>query len=396
PSTLISSDQYVYTIGADDELEIDVWGYDNLKRTAVVRPDGMITYDMVGDVHCAGLTPTQLSVKLGQLLSKYLREPTVIVKVLQIRSQKVTVIGDIPKQGTIFLKGPTRLLDLLTECGYNPMQSKVKEVSITRKNGQVIRINLEELLATGNISQNIFIKNEDTIILPKSTIGKIIIDGEVSKPGEYEIEKNTRILISDAIRIAGGLTQSAVKKKAKIVRNSGKEIFINLESLEYAGEQTENYALYDGDRLVIPRVRRTKIYVYGESDRTGEVYLEDPAPHMAKLLAIAKDKYFSVLSNIKVIRDNPLSPGRPIVYNVDLKRLLYRNDQTQDIKLENNDVVFVPQSWVGSLAQFLDEVWPTVIKGAGALGEWQDIKEGRWEEFSSSGSSSGTTRTGNR
>nr|MBP7654583.1 polysaccharide biosynthesis/export family protein [Candidatus Dependentiae bacterium] len=251
---LTVSDEYVYTIGADDELEIDVWGYDNLKELVKVRADGMISYQMLGDVHCAGLTPAQLSVKLTQSLSKFLREPTVIVKVKQIKSQKVTIIGDIPTQGTVYLEGSTRLLDLLTKCGYNPVISKVKEVIITRKNGQVVKINLEELLETGNLVQNIIIKNGDTIYLPKNIFGKIIIDGEVSKPGEYELEKNSKILISDVIRMAGGLSPSALKHLSKIVRSSGKEIFVNLESLQYNGNQAENYVLHPGDRLVIPRV----------------------------------------------------------------------------------------------------------------------------------------------
>ncbi len=375
-----TSDEYVYTIGADDELEIDVWGYDSLKETVKVRADGMLSYQMLGDVHCAGLTPSQLSVKLTQNLSKFLREPTVVVKVKQIRSQKVTVIGDIPTQGTVYLEGPTRLLDLLTKCGYNPTTSKVKEVLITRKNGQIIKIGLEELLETGNLAQNVIIKNGDTIYLPKNTLGKVIVDGEVSKPGEYDIEKNSKVLISDIIRMAGGLSPSALKHLAKIVRSSGNETFVNLESIQYAGNQSENYALNPGDRLVIPRVKTTRVYVYGEMNQTGIVNLEDNAPHMMKLLSIARDKYFAVLSNVVVIRDNPLNPGKPVTFNVDLKKLLYRQDESQDIKLENNDVVVVPQSMIGSLAQFLDEVWPTVIKGAEVVGDVKDIRKGKWDK----------------
>ena len=370
-------DEYVYKIGADDELEINIWGYENLDRKVIVRPDGMITYEMIGDIHCVGLTPTQLSIKLSQLLSKYLREPTVIVKILQIKSQKATVIGDIPKQGTIYLRGQMKLLDILTECGYNPITSKVNEVTVSRKNNQAIKINLNELISSGDLSQNILIQNGDAIILPKNTSGQVIIEGEVGKAGEYDVEKNEKLRISDLIRKAGGLTTSAVKTNAKIIRSSGKETTrINLEALESLGDQSENYVLNPGDRLVIPRVKETRIYVYGENERVGEVIIKDAMPRVDKLLSLALDKYFAVLSNVKIIRDNPLSPGHPIIFSVDLKKVLYRNDASQNIKLENNDVVFLPQSWIGSFAQFLDEVWPNIKDGSNMLYDIKDLKDG--------------------
>ncbi len=155
--------------------------------------------------------------------------------------------------------------------------------------------------------------------------------------------------------------------------------------METIGDQSENYILNAGDRLVIPRIKTTRIYVYGEDERTGEVLINDAMPRVDKLLALAKDKYFAVLSNIKIIRDNPLAPGHPIIFTIDLKKVLYRHDASQNIKLENNDLVFLPQSWVGSMTQFLDEVWPTVIKGADVIQDIQDIKSG--EYYGNSGNS---------
>src|SRR5271165_2033113 len=68
-----------YVIGIGDGLDINVWKEPELSKTLGVRPDGMITLPLIGEVKAVGLTPTQLQERLTADLSKVLSDPQVTV-----------------------------------------------------------------------------------------------------------------------------------------------------------------------------------------------------------------------------------------------------------------------------------------------------------------------------
>jgi polysaccharide biosynthesis/export protein len=364
-----------YVVGAEDVLEINVWGYDELRKTVRVRSDGRINYAMLGEVVVSGLTTNQIRETIALELRKFIYDPQVSVEVSEFNSRRALIIGNIPSPGHKNLIGEVKLLDILIESGWNPQMSKTREALVMRQDGTTIKIDLDRILKQGDLSQNIVVEKNDTIFLPDTVKGLVILEGEASSPGEYELFEDY-ILVSDLLRQAGGPTNLALREKCKIVRKNGREEMLNLASILYLGDQAQNYKLYDGDKLIIPRVRKTKIYVIGESERTGIVEIDDPYPTMFKLLSLAREKYFAVLSEIKVIRDNPDNPGHPIIFNIDLKRVLYQGDISQNIKLHNRDVIFLPQSFVGSFAEFLQNVWPVITETADVVQEAEDITSG--------------------
>lgn len=365
-----------YIVGTEDVLEISVWGYDDLKSTVRVRSDGRITYAMLGEVVVSGLTTEQIKETIALKLRSFIHDPQVNIEVKEFNSRKVLVLGAVPQPGPYTLIGSVKLLDILIKAGWSVQTSKSREVSIMREDGSSIKINLNKLLVDGEMNQNIELRKNDTIFVPEATRGIVYIEGEVAKTGEYKLENQDYITVSELLRQSGGITATALREKCKIVRKNGQEELLNLASLLFLGDQSVNYKLYDGDKLVIPRVQSTKIYVIGEAEKTGIIDIDDPYPTMIKLLSLAKDKYFGILSDIKVVRDDPDNPGHPIVFNIDAKKVLYQGDISQNIKLENRDVVFIPQSFIGSFTQFLQEVWPSVTDAAYAIGEGEDIVHG--------------------
>jgi len=372
-----------YIVGPEDVLEINVWGYEELKSVVTVRSDGRINYAMLGEIIVSGLTTEQIKETIAMRLKAFIPDPQVNVDVKEFKSRRVLVIGNVPNPGPYNLIGTVKLLDILVKAGWNAQTSKVREVVIMREDGSTIKINLNKLLLEGDLNQNIILQKNDTIFLPDITKGVVIVEGEVAKPGEYKLENVDYFLVSDLLRLAGGITEKAMRERCKVVRKNGKEELLNLATLLFLGDQGVNFKLYDGDKLVVPRVQSTKVYVIGEAERTGIIEIDDPYPTMFKLLSLAKDKYFAVLSDIKVIRDDPENPGHPIVFNIDAKRVLYQGDISQNIKLENRDVIFIPQSFIGSFSQFIDEVWPTITKTAEAIEESEDIVHGRYTEDNS-------------
>jgi polysaccharide export outer membrane protein len=123
-----------YRIGAQDELEINVFGIEDLKRTVVVDSGGKIILPLVGQVQAGGRTPAELSQDLVKALkAKYMKDPQVIVTLKEAQSQKVTVDGAVQQPGVYPLAGPTTLLQAVSLArGPDPKLANVKKVAIFR------------------------------------------------------------------------------------------------------------------------------------------------------------------------------------------------------------------------------------------------------------------------
>ncbi|HXY61781.1 MAG TPA: polysaccharide biosynthesis/export family protein, partial [Nitrospirota bacterium] len=83
-----------YVIGEEDVVQISVWGNAELSVTVPVRPDGMLSMPLVGDIKASGLTPLELKKNLEKELVRFVKAPVVSVIVTQINSFKVYVFGD--------------------------------------------------------------------------------------------------------------------------------------------------------------------------------------------------------------------------------------------------------------------------------------------------------------
>jgi polysaccharide export outer membrane protein len=106
-----------YRIGPEDLIEIVVWNSDAVSRRVPVRPDGMISLPLINDMRAAGLTPLELRDQLAKALSKFIPSPEVFVIVQEINSPKVSVIGEVVHPGRYVIKGPTTVLDIVTQAG---------------------------------------------------------------------------------------------------------------------------------------------------------------------------------------------------------------------------------------------------------------------------------------
>lgn len=166
PEAVVPPDDYV--IGAEDVLIVQFWRDDQMSSDAVVRPDGKITLRLLNDVQAAGLTPDQLRVSLTAAATKYLEDPSVTVGVKQINSRKVTVLGEVAKQGPLPLNSPTTVLAAIGMAGGFSEYAKKDRILIIRTEGgkQVAhRFNYEEVSEGRRLEQNIFLKPGDTVMV---------------------------------------------------------------------------------------------------------------------------------------------------------------------------------------------------------------------------------------
>src|SRR6185503_9914302 len=93
-----------YIIGPEDVLQVSVWKNESLSRLVPVRPDGKISLPLLHDIQAAGLTAMQLRDKVAVALAEYMPNPEVSVIVNEVRSFRVSVLGEVQKPGVLQLK----------------------------------------------------------------------------------------------------------------------------------------------------------------------------------------------------------------------------------------------------------------------------------------------------
>ena len=244
-----------YTIAANDVLDIVVLKDDNLTKVYTVDGDGFIMMPFLDKVKSTGLTSKELADFIAQELKtkNYLLDPKVTVTVKEYLGQKVMVFGLVKKPGMHYLKGKTRILDLLSQIESTEGASGKMEITRKKPSGleEKINVDLYALLMNGDLSQNLQILSGDSIVISrKSTQQQVYILGEVKNPGPYTIEKDLSVL--EALRLAGGMSDFANKGKAKIIREEKgkkKNIIVNLDKIR-KGDKSEDVTLKAGDVLV--------------------------------------------------------------------------------------------------------------------------------------------------
>jgi polysaccharide biosynthesis/export protein len=170
PQRVAPTEPHAYVIGAEDILSINVWKEQEMSRQVPVRPDGMISLPLLGDVKASGLTPLQLQDLLTTDLKKYISDPQVTVIVTQVNSLSFNVVGEVLKPGYYPLTRRMTVLDAVAMAGGFRDFAKVKKIYVLRveADGKEIRLpfNYKNVVKGKNASQNIELQPRDTLVVP--------------------------------------------------------------------------------------------------------------------------------------------------------------------------------------------------------------------------------------
>ena len=158
-----------YRIGPEDTLQIVVWKNEAMSRTVPVRPDGMISLPLLNDVQAAGLTPMELRDVLMKKLTEYMPVPEVSVILTDVRSFKVSVIGEVKTPGRYELKSRATVLDLLAQAGgFNEFAAR-NRIVILRPEGKTMKripFNYNKVISVGGESENFYLRPRDIVLVP--------------------------------------------------------------------------------------------------------------------------------------------------------------------------------------------------------------------------------------
>jgi polysaccharide export outer membrane protein len=158
-----------YTVGPEDVLEISVWKEEGLKKEVLVRPDGGISFPLVGDMQATGKTAHQIQQEVAQRLQKFIPDPVVSVAILKVAGNKIYVIGKVNKPGE-FVAG--RYVDVLQALsmagGLTPFASENNIKVLRKENGKdlVFPFRYSQVKRGDNLDQNILLKGGDVVVVP--------------------------------------------------------------------------------------------------------------------------------------------------------------------------------------------------------------------------------------
>jgi polysaccharide export outer membrane protein len=158
-----------YLIGPEDILSISVWKNEDLNHEVVVRPDGKISFPLIGDIKAGGKTPEELRLEITKSLDKFIPDPVVTVMVLNINSIKIYVIGNVLRPGEFILGRRINVLQALTKAGGLNDFASLKDIIIIRTIGErqiKMPFNYKEITKGKGTEQNIFLQTGDVIVVP--------------------------------------------------------------------------------------------------------------------------------------------------------------------------------------------------------------------------------------
>ncbi len=158
-----------YVVGAEDVIGVLVWREPDMSGDVTVRPDGMITLPLLGDLQAAGRTPEQLADDIKDAAARFVDEPNVSVVVRQVNSRKVFITGEVKQSGSFPLTGPRTVLQLIALAGGLNEYADSDHITVMRTdNGRTrtFKFNYKDVSKGQHLEQNIELMPGDTVVVP--------------------------------------------------------------------------------------------------------------------------------------------------------------------------------------------------------------------------------------
>ena len=164
-----------YIIGEEDSLGISVWQNPDLDSEVIVRPDGMISCPLIGDLQAAGLTIAQLKDVISSRLSEYVKNPQVSLAIKKIGGKRVVLLGQVSSPGVYSVAGAKSVMEAIAMAGGFTRDAVPSSTVIIRggfSGPKAQKLNLSKVFA-GDLKDNIALQSEDIIFVPRKFISDV-------------------------------------------------------------------------------------------------------------------------------------------------------------------------------------------------------------------------------
>lgn len=158
-----------YRIGPEDVLHISVWKEKDLDRKVLVRPDGGVSFPLVGDMQVSGRTPLEVQDEIRSRLQRYVPDAEVTVSVDKISGYTVFVLGEVNNPGQFTLGRYVDVVQALTLAGgTTPYASERNMQILRRQDGREVtyRFDFRDIKRGKQLEQNIVLQSGDVLVVP--------------------------------------------------------------------------------------------------------------------------------------------------------------------------------------------------------------------------------------
>ncbi|EGR0202220.1 SLBB domain-containing protein [Vibrio parahaemolyticus] len=329
-----------YTVGAGDEIVIQLFGKENTTHRLRVNRAGIINFPSLGPVQVAGMTFSDVRDSLNQRVKEQMIGVRSDISLGEMRTMQVFVMGDAYKPGAYTVSALTTISQAIYYSGGFSESGALRNVQLKR-NGQVIRkLDMYDLLLKGDARNDIRLLPGDVVFI--GALGNTIsIDGEVNRPAIYEIKPGETY--KQAIQMAGGFTANAYSDQIEVKRYAAKGARDAL-TLNFSQSHDQQIKVKDGDAVnVLKKNEELTRYVQIEGDVRHPGFIEWKSGLRIADLFQSVDTSFNSTADVSyaiVVRE--INPQRDIeVYQVNLANAILSPTSKDNLKLNSRDRVLV-------------------------------------------------------
>ena len=302
-SKLIQQNEYYYTIGSGDVINISITDIDDINGSYTISPKGDVTIPYVGQVVIDGKTKEEAQSFINEVLKNFYQEPETIVKIEQYNSAYVYITGAINRPLSILLsEQPLKVLDALIRAGYVKDQKSYMKTALLRRGDKVFEIDLFELLNKNNTDLDIYLRKDDVLHVSESDTDQAYAFGEFTTSGPISVYRDltlTELLATKGINKATAKTENIYIMREDVTKFLYIDIFtINLNN-PAAFIAANNFYILPNDIIFIPSTKLVKWNNVISLLTPSETLFKTYKPYIAE-----QDDWYILSDNENIISDN--------------------------------------------------------------------------------------------
>lgn len=329
-----------YTVGAGDEIVIQLFGKENQTYRLRVNRAGVINFPELGPVQVAGMNFSEVRQSLTTRVEEQMIGMRADISMGELRSMQIFVMGDAYKPGAYTVSALTTISQAIYFSGGLSDSGALRDVQLKRDGKVIAKLDLYDLLLKGDASDDLRLMPGDVVYI--APVGPTVaIKGQVNRPAIYELKPGENY--QNAVAMAGGFTANADDTQVEVKRyqpNGSREVL----TLDLTSNQAKRTVLKNGDAITIAKKNdELTRYIELQGDVAQPGYREwKPGLKVADLFS-SLDSAFNRTADVNyalLVRE--ISPQRDIeVLQFNLANALLKPESRDNLMLESRDRIVV-------------------------------------------------------
>ncbi|HHF2857183.1 TPA: SLBB domain-containing protein [Vibrio diabolicus] len=329
-----------YTVGAGDEIIVQLFGKENETHRLRVNRAGTINFPSLGPVNVAGMHFSDVRDSLTQRVKEQMIGVRSDISLGELRTMQVFVMGDAYKPGAYTVSALTTISQAIYYSGGFGESGALRDIQLKR-DGKIIRkLDMYDLLLKGDASNDVRLLPDDVVLIG-SVNDTVSIDGEINRPAIYEVKAGETY--QQLIQMAGGFTANAHVEQLEIKRYASHGAREAL-TLDFNKIQDRQSKVKNGDAIkILKKSEELTRYVQIEGDVRHPGYVEWRNGLRVADLFKSVDSAFNSTADVNyavVVRE--INPQRDIeVFQLSLANAILSPGSQDNLKLHSRDRILV-------------------------------------------------------